>query len=260
MKKKIYTLGHDIDLLKQIDNDGGQFTAEEHAFAIEKQFGDSVYKEKGTLLGHYLPENLTKLGALSIFIDSVKNNGYRNILSLGAGSCVLEYLLQLSLGEVSKIVACDFNRFFIERAKKFFPEIIAEQFDFFKDDIESFKTALNIDFDVAVFFGSAYVMDDVNFVKLFSGLKRIGVDKIFDFHAGYMDINHLVFNCIKSFTGENIMRKLHRRPTELSEGYRGKFHGYSRSRGELRRLYTESGLQIHQESSTFGYKYVAIVG
>lgn len=35
MKRKIHTLSHKIDLLKEVDNDGEQFTAEEHTYIIE---------------------------------------------------------------------------------------------------------------------------------------------------------------------------------------------------------------------------------
>src|SRR3990167_655141 len=130
VKIKIYTLSHDVDLLKEIDNDGGQFTAEEHAYAIEKEFGETIFKTRENLLRHYLPGNLPKLGSLGFLIDSIKRNGYRNILSLGAGQCVLEYLLKMSLPEESQVVACDFDSFFVKKAREFFPEIIAERFDF----------------------------------------------------------------------------------------------------------------------------------
>ena len=39
MKRKMYTLSHDIELLKQIDNDGNRFTSEEHSYLEEKEFG-----------------------------------------------------------------------------------------------------------------------------------------------------------------------------------------------------------------------------
>ena len=50
---------------------------------------------------------------------------------------------------------------------------------------------------------------------------------------------------------------LHKPP--LTECHYGKFHGYSRNRRELRKLYKKSGIEIHSEISALGYKYVAIL-
>jgi len=260
MKREIYTLGHDVGILKEIDNNGGQFTAEEHAYAIEKEFGETVFKTRENLLRHYLPKNLPKLGALGFLIDSVKRNGYRNILSLGAGQGVLEYLLKLSLPEKTQVIACDFDSFFVEKTKEFFPEIISARFDFFKDEIESLQSRLNIEFDCVVFFGSAYVMDDMEFIKLFGDLKKVGVKQIIDFHGGYMDSMAVIMNYLKPLTMNSTLRKIFHQPPNSSEGYRGKFHGYSRNRSELRRLYKNSGLKLQEEISLSGYKYVAILG
>jgi hypothetical protein len=42
--------------------------------------------------------------------------------------------------------------------------------------------------------------------------------------------------------------------------YIGKFHGYARSRAELRSLYKKCGLKIIKEISVKGCKYVAVLG
>lgn len=260
MKRKIYTLSHDIELLKEIDSNGGQFTAEEHAYAIEKEFGQSVFKTRETLLRSYLPSNLQKLGSLGFLIDIIKENKYKNILSLGAGQCVLEYLLKMSLAEETKVIACDFDSFFIDKAKEFFPEIVTSRFDFFKDDIISLQSNLNIEFDLAIFFGSAYVMDDPEFIRLFSDLKKGGVKRIIDFHAGYMDSKGVIKYFLQPLTTNSAMRRLFHKPPITKETFRGKFHGYSRSRSELRRLYRKSEWSILREISVSGYKYVGILG
>ena len=45
MKKKMYTRSHNVELLKEIDHDGGRFTSEEHAYVMDKEFGE--LKEAG---------------------------------------------------------------------------------------------------------------------------------------------------------------------------------------------------------------------
>lgn len=260
MKRKIYTLSHNVDILKEIDNNGGQFTATEHALAVKNESGDTLYKTKENLLRHYLPAYLPVLSNLGFLIDSIRNNGYRNILSLGSGPSVLEYMLKMALPEESKLIACDFDPFVVEKVREFFPELIVERFDFFKDDIKTLKAELNIEFDLVVFFASAYVMDDPEFIKLFSGLKKTGVKQVIDFHAGYMSPKDVIMSYLEPLTTNSTVRKYFYKPPVTAEGYRGKFHGYSRDRSELRRLYKNSGLELQKEISVSYFKYVAILG
>ena len=109
-------------------------------------------------------------------------------------------------------------------------------------------------------------MDDKEFIKLFCDLKKIGVKNIIDFHAGYMDswdvLRHVKNDYLipKTIRTNYYLRKILRKPTLSSGNYRGKFHGYSRGRGELRKLYKKSGLKIQKEISTNSYKYIAILG
>ena len=266
MKRKLYTLSHDNNLLKEIDNNGGIFTSQEHASVMEKEFGETFWKSKEHLLRHSLQDAFWKIGQNKFFIDLIKNNDYQNILSLGSGGCVIEYLLKLSLPETLQVIAYDFDSFVIKKAKEFFPELIVEQFDHVKEDIGSFQNKLNIEFDCAIFFSSAYIMDDKEFIKLFGDLKKIGVKNIIDFHDGYLDswdvLRHLSNDYLipETIRTNYYLRKILRKPTLPSGYYRGKFHGYSRSRGELRKLYKKSGLKIQKQISTGEIKYIAILG
>ena len=185
MKKKLYTLTPSKDMLKEIDYNGEQFTAEEHAYIIKTEYGKNVFKTRENVLRHWFAEDHSKLGSLSYLIEEINTKEFKNILSLGAGYCVLEYLLELSLPEEVKVIACDFDSFLIDKANDFFPSIITEYFDFFSDDIKSLQSRLNIEFDLVVFFGSSYTMDNMEFIKLFGGLKKIGVKQVIDFHSGY---------------------------------------------------------------------------
>lgn len=257
----MYTKSHNEDLLKEIDNQGGIFTAEEHAYVIKQEFARE-FGSKESLLRWYFSNNANtdKLAALAFLIKHIHNNNFRNILSLGTGQCVLEYLLKCALPEGSKVIAADFDSFFIEKARLHFPQIIPVEFDFFKDDLQDLQNKLNIRFDLAVFFGAAYVMDDSRFVGIFRELREIGVKQIIDFHAGYIPyrkIPIIMLGRMKAY----MMDKL--RDIEIvnrikPRSYKGKFHGYARSRGESRRLYKESGVNLVKEMSVGSYEYVAI--
>jgi hypothetical protein len=118
MKRKIYTRSHNVELLKEIDHNGGRFTAEEHAEVIEKEFSKTIFKTRENLIREYSINVLEP--RLSFLVNFIKENKYHNILSLGAGPCVNEYFLKRALSENAKVVACDFDAFFIQKAQEFF--------------------------------------------------------------------------------------------------------------------------------------------
>lgn len=256
MKKKLYTKSHNLDLLKEIDNDGRQFTADEHAYVIEKDQAD-IFKTKENLLRYNLPQSLGKLASLGFLFETIEKKKHLNVLSLGAGTCMLEYLLKLSLPEGARVIACDFDGYLIEKAKSFFPEITAVKFDFFNDDIEALLAQQGVKIDIAVFFGSAYVMDDDQFIKLFDGLRKAGTKEVVDFHAGYMGLKDKVKTWLLPISQNPALRKIFgKKPVEA---YPGKFHGYARDRAELLRLYGKAGFVVRKEIAVGDYEYVAVM-
>lgn len=246
MKVKLYTKSHDEALLKEIDRGEERFTASEHAYLVEREFGKH-FETKESLVQWYLAQDSRKLPALNFLKQQCNDNGYKNILSLGAGPCVLEYLLKQELPKDCKVVATDFDPFFIKKAKLHFPSIISEEFDFVKDDFRLLVKKTKLDLDIAVFFGSSYVMDDAEFIRQFRRLKEIGIKKIFDFCVGYISRRKIPIFILSSMV--NKIRPL---------SYRGKFQGYGRTRGELRRLYKLTGIDLIQETSVAPYEYVVI--
>jgi len=120
MKRKIYTCSHDVELLKEIDHDGGRFTAEEHTQVIEKEFSKTIFKTRENLIREYSAGIFDP--RLRFLVEFIKENKYSKILSLGAGACVNEYFLKMALSEDTKVVACDFDAFFIQKAKEFFSD------------------------------------------------------------------------------------------------------------------------------------------
>ena len=103
-------------------------------------------------------------------------------------------------------------------------------------------------------------MDDQEFIKLFGDLKKNGVKQIIDFHGGYMNIKLQIMHGPLNFLRTNpTIRKWFRKPPYTMNGYRGKFHGYGRSRSAIRKLYKRSGLSIKIESSMGSYEYITIL-
>jgi hypothetical protein len=99
-------------------------------------------------------------------------------------------------------------------------------------------------------------MNDKEFVRLFKQLKEAGVKKIIDFHAGYIDWKQFIRYYLTPLTNNPLLRRIFRKPIRK---YQGKFHGYSRSRSEIRNLYKKSGWNIDKELFIAGTKYVAVL-
>ena len=76
-----------------------------------------------------------------------------------------------------------------------------------------------------------------------------------DFHGGYMDTKMYVYYLLRPLLQRPLVRRLLKRPQ--LPAHKGKFHGYSRSRSELHRLYRMSDFRVVNEQSVCNFKYVA---
>jgi len=225
-------------------------TATESAASNERQWG-AHFKTKEALLGWYLTtDHGAKAPALAFLEQHLRSQHEFVVLSLGAGPCVLEYLLKQRMPALS-VVAADYNPFFIKNAQRLFPEITAVEYDFFKDSPAALAKKIGKDIDTAVYFGSSYVMDDDVFVDQLAGLKEIGVREIIDFQAGFLPWSKVPRTLLSELRW-GVLARLGRASS------RGVFHGYCRTRDELRRLYKRAGLTVVQELRIGTYDYVSV--
>lgn len=252
MSRKLYTRSHDPSLVGQIDRAGGQFTATEHSWLTEQE-NAAHFRSYDSLMAWYMRSNFDKLAAVGFLIEWLRRNDSRTILSLGAGPGVLEHLVQHGLEPGVQIVATDFDTYMIGAAQRLLTNIRALPFDFFNDRLEDVEDALGLKFDTAVLLGSSYVLDDSQFVRMFADLSNRGMSTIIDFQAGFLSLRKSIGYLLPA----QAVRRLLRREAASAE-YIGKFHGYARTRREMRRLYRKAGLRIVTELVVGGYKYVAI--
>jgi hypothetical protein len=259
MKIELFTDDFAIGELNLKNNriiyEGEGLTPQDISNAFEEKYNDTVWKTKDDLIHSFLQGKAHYiLGLIGYIVKIARLEGYKNILSLGAGQCVCEYLIKISLPDDFKVAAFDYNAFFIRKAKEYFPEIESMQFDFYKDDISSLKDNYRIDFDMAIFINSTYVMDDSSFIKLFSDLKKIGVKKIVNFSTAYLNIEKI----LKYYLSRNLaLRKIFNKGPIKNQN--GQFYGYARDRWDLRKLYKESGWTRTKEISFDALDYVAII-
>lgn len=258
MKHKLYTYSYDEENLKGIIIDK-LFTSKEHSLAEKKQWGLN-YKTKEDLFRAYLPAAYKSLANCQNLVDLIINNNLQNIISFGAGAPVREYLLKLILPIKFNVVATDFDTFIIKKVEKYFPEITVKEYDFANQDLKIFLNQNNLKIDLAIFFGSSYVMDDHDFIRVFKDLRNNGARYIIDYNAGYISFKEqLKLYFIPNFIrNKSILRKLTGRKN-LSNRSKGKFHGYARSRDSLRKLYTKSGWNIKDYTKDQDNNYIAIL-
>ncbi len=236
---------------------GGQFTAEEHAYAVEQEFAEQFASQQ-VLVRHYLNNNSKKLENLGFAIKVTHAHHATRILSLGAGQCVLEWFLQMAIAKPGFVFATDFDAYFVRKASELFPELKTSTFDFAHDNVEDLVAQCELPLDLAVFFGSAYVMDDATFIKIFVQLREAGIPRIIDFHAGATTLRRM---CITTTLGylasKPTVRRLTHKPTKPA--YRGKFHGYERDIRAIRKLYAAAGWEIGEEHTHLEYPYTAVL-
>ena len=223
-----------------------RFTADEHSSIVEQEFS-AVLSTKESVVREFLSKEGSKLMALAYMIRFAYRHNARKILSLGAGTCVMEEFLRQALPEDSIVVAIDFDKFFIDNAQRFFPSIVAMKFDFFTDDLKTICDATKTTFDVAIFMGSSYVMDDDEHIRILNQLKKNQVKMVIDMTPTlilYQKLPRVILGEIKC---------------TLTHEYRGKFHGFQRTKQEFRNLYKKAGWTLKEESVVGGYNYVAIL-
>ena len=202
------------------------------------QIEDLEGKSDDSFIHLYFAKDHRKLMFLSIdfLIGFINENKSKNILSLGAGPCINEYILKMCIPPDCKITATDFNSFQIKRANKFFKNITAKEFDFTKDDVKK----LGNNFDLVIFLHSSFTMNDYEFLHLIVELKKLGVKHIIDF-SGLMPIKRIPKQIF-----EDIWFKFKNR-LETDKKTNGKILGYVRSKGEIRKLYQKAGLKVVDE-------------
>ena len=128
MKHKIYITPQNVNI-----------SAGEHAYPIDHHLTKDAFLSKEEYISHFLKNEWHKLSSLQLLTERILVKNYKNVLSLGAGQGVLEYLLKLTLSREHKIVSSDFDPFFVEKAKEFFPEIRSVKFNFFQDSIKDIE-------------------------------------------------------------------------------------------------------------------------
>lgn len=249
MKFKMYTNSHDSKILKKMGNFENIFSSNELSNIIEEEFSKTVFESKDSLIEDYIVKEYLKLYSIPFLVEYIIKNKCKNILSLGSGSSVLEYILKKSIPKEYSVTCCDFNNFLLEKTNLFFPEINSHKFDFFNDSFTDLCSSIKVKPDIVIFFGSSYVMDNDLFIKLLNEIKSNGINNIIDFQAGYMDNKLAIIKLTKKIFNGFLGNKKNI----------GKFHGFIRDRKELIKIYQKSKFKLKKITSNPAYKFIAVL-
>lgn len=171
------------------------------------------------ILGKYLASYLRKL--------SVKN-----VLSLGSGECYHEYAIKLDAPEIA-VTATDFDPFVVEKVAAFLPEIEnVEVFDIKEDDFARFQGK----YDAILMIGVAYVLSDDEMVDFFKRVAMVGANHIIMVSSCITSsqvLKYIILLRLSQLKRFLIAQKVAPPP--------GRFHGWSRSKGEFIRLIDMAG-------------------
>jgi len=223
--------------------------ATEHRQLLEAQ-GFPAIRSREELVGRFLRTESRKLRVVDFLIRYVQEHGVQSIISLGAGTGVPEYLIALATG--CQVVASDYDPLHVRQASDLLG-IQACEFDITGGDFSKFPVATSSP-KLVLLVGSAYVMDDEEFVHLLGSMAAAGRPRVLDFELGYIDLPTRIALYRRDLVRLPMVRQVFRRAHAPALG---KMHGFQRDRAALRTIYRRAGWKLAREFKLPPYSYAA---
>jgi len=231
MKVPTYTMNSDIPYDEGIDPS----YCRDNENSLNKkliQSNPSLHKQK--LIEQFLSENLFKFTIVGEIAKLCIEREINSVCSFGSGSCINEYYLYNILNRNIRVIATDCNKEDIKTAELIFPEIVAKIFDFKTGSVEELFHTVGMVPDLVIFINSSYVLDDTEFITLFSRISQSGVKMVLDFttacRPAHVIARKILFQKIRLFL--------------FDRRSKGLMHGYERDWMHLKKLYHNSGFTI----------------
>lgn len=225
MIKELYTHGHDDILCKN------KLTLEIQTQSRKEEWN---FQSKEEYLSYHQREK-EKIERTWHLIQFCKERNIKSILSIGAGESITEITLKKYLPNI-EITCTDYDPFICKKLSDLFGDINFKVFDMKKDDL----THLGEHFDLITFFGSAYVMKNDEYTKLFKKLHKFTPRYIYMLEP-YLVLKQRIYH-IMWYAYQAVKIVFNRSPSSISNG--GLVHGYIRDIKEYVRIFKESGFKI----------------
>lgn len=145
----------------------------------------SSFISKDKLVDYYMSHGYEQK-YFDMICEFIEKYNIKSIIGFGSGLCVFEFLLKKKYPGLV-IAATDYNEKCIYNAKKFFPELKLMLIDFYKQNIYDVIDEFGHGFDLALFRGCSYAMNDSRFVPFMSAIRESNVKYIIDSPGGIID-------------------------------------------------------------------------
>ena len=225
-------------------------------------------KDRDTVLSNAITQSIV-IGyiANTIYLALFFNNSYPiTILSLGSGNCALEYLLCSYLPSGSKIIATDYDKYLLSKAKGFFPELDVRFFDFRNDKLDVVFPKEKIDMILSI--ASTHVLADIEFIDFIGCIKSKGVKVIIDVVVDFFADHSLAqlernkeYNDKVTFS-ESIETIKDGKPLFVTQNPGVKktiLTGFLRSVGYYLQIYSDGGAKSISASNPIAKQYASIL-
>lgn len=260
MFRELYTSDHG-DLINE-----GELTASIQARTRENRWRNFRSKEEYLSFNAKMaPEHMERIEHL---IEFCKFKHIKDILSLGSGESIDEITLKKKLNDV-KLVCTDHDSFICRKLSELCNDIDFKVFDMKRDN----PYILGNSFDMVLFCGSDYVMNNAEYLKLLSNLNAMGIKYIYIINSPYLNVvektkqiarNILrIIGILVNYTTLNYSREpiISFLQYALTDRKKGIFHGYQRDIKELNMIYKKSNYDIIYTKFRLysSFKYIKIL-
>jgi len=245
MELKIYTKSHDIKSLRKETHNDVPFTS------IEKSRISS--KESIPNIKELYKRVLECKEELSQIIKFIERNDIKKIVSIGSSYPIQEYYISKKTG--IEILCFDFDKPVIENTKLIFKNKISLEYYDMNTPLNNI-IELEDKIDCIIFFHSLYIFKNEQYEKYLEQVKKMKIKYIID-HTAFISTKSLLRGMISHLVKSSIYPILQKFFPKSDRFYMGKFHGFTRNKSSLEKIYSDSNLRIIKSFKKYFFlKYI----
>ena len=233
MEFKLYTKSRNTKLLRKYTKSESPFTSEETS--------NISFKENHLLKFKDLYKKvLERKEELLEIIQFIKKNDIKKIVSIGSNYPIQEYFISKKTG--AEILCYEFDKTVIKNSKIIFKDKISIQFYDMNTHLSNIIEP-NHNINCIIFLQSLYIFNSKQYVKYLKEVNNNKIQYIID-KASISPLKKILRNKISILIKFPIKKLLFKFFPNSEKFYIGKFHGYSRTKSVLIKIYNDSNLKI----------------
>ena len=240
MQFKLYTKSHDLNLLRNNTKNKTPFTSEEKSNVSFKENHSLKFK-------NLYKKILEHKEDLLVIIQFIKKNNIKRIVSIGSYYPIKEYYISKKTGV--EILCYDFDKPIIKNSKIIFKDKISIQFYDMNTHLSNIIEP-NHNIDCIIFFQSLYIFNSKEYVKFLEEVNKLKIQYIIDC-ASITPLKLFLRSMIARLIKFPIKILLLKFFPNSNKFYIGKFHGYSRTKSSIIKIYNILNLKIIKSNKNY---------